>query len=384
MQPDALRPDVASRLRRLADLIEADLPANLDIRVPYSWAAITTLLMARLAGLARTSATLIEAGHDLDGQMVMRSMFEHGLLLAWLSIDPDDEVEGPAGRGREARTRWWSADQLRREQGLYGKHQVQLGSLSAPIPREQIKKVKQVFKDELGWGELPRLQAMAEETDSYWAPRLAGWPNAEPGDQDYPLTQRGFYLILHQLGNWSVHPSLQALTARFVTDQEGTGIGELHPEAAEDGADAVLAITAYLLLYAISVMRETAGWPDLDEALRVLDRFDVVRGPDLLLEQLVAVLDGRQGAVRGVSDAGAVEVSHYEGLTAVRVGEPGSQLIVAHLPGPIWTVEQEGGPARVAGPRELDQIVTELTRVREILAKTVWNDPTSRATASKA
>jgi hypothetical protein len=300
MRPDAPREEFVRRIRALSDLIERELPATVSSQIPCNWSVVSALLRARIATQGRSLATLLEARCELDARMVMRSMLDHLTLLAWLAIDPSELHGDEAGdkkwqaRNPERNTRWWIADQFRREKADRGKQHALFGILDQPA-RAALRKQKILLKDALGWGEFPSVEDMANEVDAWWW-RFEGWSRAQPGDPSFVNTIRGFYWTLYKVGNASTHPDLGVMVNTFLERVENDrSLARVQPERAVSTVDPFAGMAVFLLLHTMSVSENVCKTQGLDDALRILDRFDAVRGPDLLLAKIDEVLAGRDG-----------------------------------------------------------------------------------------
>jgi hypothetical protein len=276
--PDAPRTEITGRIRRVSDRLNAGLPATVPDGWPPVFTTIAPLLLARIAGEGRTIATLIGRRHELDAQMVVRSMLEHLTLVAWLAIQPETPgpEDGPGAehgtgrppRSRDEKTKWWAADQCRRDQRHLEDQQKLIGDIDSDV-RARIKTVKAEMKNEFGWGELPKLRPMAKEVDAAWGGKLPGWARAGPREPAFPLTVEGLYLTLYTAGNRSTHPSLGQLMGTFLESTPENGRqARLVAEPLTDRVSPLVSISAYLLLYACGIAEHLYGGAVLDDALR--------------------------------------------------------------------------------------------------------------------
>lgn len=375
--PDAPRTEITRRIRRVSDRLSAGLPATVPGGWPPGFSTIAPLLLARIAGEGRTIATLIGRGHELDAQMVVRSMLEHVTLVAWLAIQPatpgPEDAADRQPRTPEEKTRWWVADQCRRDQRDLEDYQKLIRDLDADV-RANIKAVKTEMRDELGWGELPRLRPMAKDVDAAWGGKLSGWARAEPREAAFPFTVQGLYLTLYSAGNRSTHPSLGQLMHTFLErTPEDAPQARVMAEPLIDRVSPIVSISAFLLLYACGIAEHLYGGPVLDDALRDLDRYDVVRGPGLLLKQVGEVLDGEPARKFGTSGALPVRVEKSgETTTVVVITHDGWERFV-HAPGPMWTYDDSQGVVVQAGRLEFDDAAgARIARFRERLRIASW------------
>jgi hypothetical protein len=378
--PSASRAEVCARTRELAGLVERSLDGRFDVPQPYDFASVAKLVLMRLAGLARSTATLLERGAELDARMVMRSAVEHMTLLSWLAIDvqelmDDDPLAARIEKAQnpEANTRWWISAQMLADQRRVERLEEEIeGTLDDEL-RAGFDASAQLFKTERTWGRFPKVYEMAPEADVRWGGAIDGWPNVEPGVPAYTTTLRGFYRLLFQAGNAATHPHLGALVATYTAgDNHGAA---LVPEAAGEEVDPYVGITAYLLLYAIGVADHALGWDSFDEALRMLGRWDDVRGPGTFLREAHALLDGHEGRRFGAVDGRPVSVERAGAVTSfVVIEESDSWTRIRHVPGPIWSLDDPQGEF-IFGPPEMTGPVTQtIALARRQMSTAEWRD----------
>lgn len=377
---NAPRDDVVRRIRALADLIERELPETVWNEVPHRWSTVSVLLLARIAGQGRTVATMLEAGHELDARMVMRSTFEHLTLLAWMAIDPSKlpseatTVRGWRARNPQDNALWWVADQTRRHQRRREKQHVLIGDMLDDEVKKSIRVAKKLLEEPRSWGELPSVEQMATEVDECWGGRLPGWARAEPREPAFPFTVRGLYWMLHTAGSSSTHPGLGVLLGTFIEEvPEDAHVGRVTPERKGEKVDPFGSITAYLLLYAVGIAQHVRGGPDVDEALHLLGRFDDVRGPDLLLECSETLLGGRDGRRYGRANGQPLSIERRDGIRTFVVIETRGWLRLRHESGPTWTWDGYELDPVACGPLQLTGPVTQCIRtIRELLQLAEW------------
>lgn len=379
--PDAPRSDLVERLGALAALVEDALPSHVAVGLSSNFESVATLLLARLAGLCRSVAELVEAGRDLDAGMLMRGALEHVTLLAWLAIEPDGlpsdarAARDWSARGREDSARWWMAHQFRGDVERAGR-------LAQGFPKyhderahqEAWNSVRATFAAELAWGRLPRLTDMAAEADAVWGGHLAGWPASDPGKPGYDATLRGFNQLLQQLGNTSAHPHLGALTDAFTDAPNAGDTAPLHVEQPSASAAVPVATTAYLMLYAISVAQHALGWSCVDDALDVLGRFADVRHPGMLLAAAAVALDHEDGQRYGTAaNVGSIHVARSGDETTVVLVADGTWHRAKYTPGSFWTFEDGRGSA-VATPGRHEMTGEVIERIATMLHAVVAAD----------
>ena len=327
--------------------------------LPYDFASIASLLLTRLASQARAIAVLMDNGIDLETRTIVRSLLEHLVLLAWLAIDG---VQGGQGtvladlRSSEERTRWWVADQFRRQQRLLDEQVPAFPPFLDAATRAGLRDAKKLLKTERAWGELPRIQDMARAADACWGGNVTGWPAAIAGQPAFGLTLYGFHLTLFQAGNASTHPNLDAAFGAFTTPKNADDANVmLTPARAGRPLSVATALTPYVLLYAFGIAERRLAWTSMDDALRVLGRFEVVRGPGLSLTAAWEVLGATDARRFGLDADTWISVQRRGDETTYVAIEQTGWVRLRHRPGPLWTWDGEHIESTHAGRMELDE-----------------------------
>lgn len=340
MNPDTPRSEIVIQTRRPAAAIHESAYRRVTFTMPPSFEPVAAMLLARLAGLGDSVAALLAAGCDLDARLAMRSSLEHLTLLAWLAIDTAEMTEDRRGKvvtatNPDANTAWWFADQLRRDQRSgERRHQVGVVEIGAEW-RDAVRAAKSLMKQH-NRGKFPSVEAMAKEADAAWGDRLAGWPGADA--PVLALTLQRMYWTLYQVGSASVHPGLGVLLNTFLQDADGHG-AEVVRARADDQVDLFAGVTAYLLLYAAAIAQRFYGGTVLDDALRALDRFDVVAGPARLLERIDHALDATDGRRSGVTGGSPISVERLGKRRTVVVVADDGWTSIAHGPESVWIID---------------------------------------------
>ncbi|HEX8205658.1 MAG TPA: DUF5677 domain-containing protein, partial [Solirubrobacteraceae bacterium] len=303
MDADAPRGEIVERLRGVATLIERHLPKQVPAGTfLLPWETVAPTLLARIAGQGRSIATLIEASHEIDSVIVMRSMLEHVTLFAWLAITPDDPSRRWKARNPDLNTEWWMVDQANREKRLTERRQQWLGLIDENL-RESIRRGKVILKNiDTPAGGFPVVEEMAEEIDARWGGKLTGWPDAQPQTVEFVSTARGNYWTLYTHGNSSTHPNYgtirQFLRPLPYFDGERATVT---PEAPTGQVDVFAAIAGFLMTAATSIADEVLGWNVHDPAMRLLGRYDQALAPRDLTRLIVTNLQGRDGVSYGLA-----------------------------------------------------------------------------------
>lgn len=327
MLPDAPRADFARTLRAQSELIEQRLPRRVradDIFLP--WETVAPLLLARIAGQGRTLATLIDAGHDLDAEMVMRSLLEHATLFSWLAVEPDGGTRTWKARRPDDNTLWWMLDQYAIERNLTEKRHQWLGGVLDDDLRAALRAMKQRVAHLPHRGQFPSVEQMAEEVDLHWGRRLAGWAPADPRTPGFAATFRGHYWTLYTRGSTSVHPDYGAIR-RFLRPPAASG-DELHDLVREQHGESLgvfLGMSVFLMGEAMAVADAALGWDAYDDVLRMLGRWDEVRAPDLLVGAALMTFDDGEGRLYTSAEGKLVSIEILGGELAIVVVEEGGR-----------------------------------------------------------
>jgi hypothetical protein len=167
--------------RGLADLIHGSLPRRVtadDVFLPWETTAAT--LLARIARQGETIAFLIEAGHELDAEMVVRSQLDHEILFAWLAITPQDTSRPWKARDPDQNTLWWMVSQYQRDKALTEDQELNVGGILDQQLRDALRAMKKRVNALPARGEFPAVRELAEEVDAHWGLRIDGFSSAPP------------------------------------------------------------------------------------------------------------------------------------------------------------------------------------------------------------
>lgn len=210
-------------------------------------------LMARIVGSARAALTLSELDRRADLAVVVRSMYEHVVMFAWLTARK--------GQTHERLLLW---QRYTDEQILKFDNDTERSTGQRAIDaasREQME----ADHEYMGKHRMPGLADRAAAADREWAGR-GGF--GTPGDA---LTLREVYRALYRPMSGVVHPTQMGL--ELVTERDGKKI-VVDLEPIGTGADS-LAPAAALLASTILMSSLTLGRPPLDDVdPKVTDALD--------------------------------------------------------------------------------------------------------------
>jgi hypothetical protein len=379
LRPGSPRDEIAATLRGLAALIRDHLPRRVEARDAFlPWETTAATLLARIARQSETLALLIERGHDLDAEMVMRSLLEHTTLFAWLAITPDDTSRTWRARTPEENTLWWMVDQYKREKKLIQDQEQWIGGVLDDDTRSALRAMKRRLKKIPSRGAFPRVDELAEEVDAHWARRLMGWMDAKPRTPGFAVTFRGHYWTLYTQGSSSVHPDYGAIR-RFVKPPPRSGYQRHYISTESNGADVAVhvSISAYLIGDAIAVADAVLDWTAYDRALLILGRWDIVQGPNAIVFAVRAALDDRDGRLYARAGTRHVSIARSGGeLHVTTVVDDGTWTDLRHTLGTRdWHMTSRDEPERKIDVRADETELAEIVAAAiELLAEAEWDD----------
>ena len=193
---DEITPEeVDAALSRLAQLVEDELPASFEAGEGQA-RYVGTLLLVRMAQIARAVGTLAVVGHGSEAFVLLRSLYEHMVVLAWVCVSPEERAGLWIGAAHKRGLT------LFRESQRYG-----LGALSD----------EQVASLEESAATLPPVQAMAHGVDAFWPDHIPEFRSWMPGlDEDNVLTVAGLYTVIYRSASALAHGEgggIQGITA---------------------------------------------------------------------------------------------------------------------------------------------------------------------------
>jgi len=314
---------------------------------------------------------------------VMRSLLEHTTLFACLAIEHDNGSRTWKARDPDQNTLWWMVDQYGREKKLTEDQEQSIGGVLDDQMRRALRAMKKRVRAIPSRGQFPTVEELAAEVDAHWAPRLAGWVEAEPRTPQFAVTFRGHYWTLYTRGSSSVHPDYGAIR-RFLTPPTPSGYQRhyLSPEATGDQVGVFVSIAAFLMADGIAVAEAALGWGAYDDALRVLGRWEVIRGPDMLVTGVRLALANEDGRRFGRAGNLPVCVEIGEGeVSIVVVGQDSKWTRLRHSPGTReWRLlEADRDEVTLDMRRDEAQLLPAIVRGLDVLAETDWaSDDTAR------
>jgi hypothetical protein len=214
-----------------------------------AWPFVATALVSRMTTALRSILELHPAQLEADAGILLRSLYEHAVHLAWLGANPSAErIE--AWRRHDLVQRL-KADADARERGIELFSDKDRAELQAQV--ERMHGGKLVLAD------------LAEAADQHWAGKLPGM-----GASAEVRSFRGLYAIAHRHYSGVAHPSFRGLN-RVVEDLDATHRRvQLETEYEGNGPYGLATVIFALVLY---VTANTLDWPPHHEMDAIFERF---------------------------------------------------------------------------------------------------------------
>jgi hypothetical protein len=209
------------------------------------WRLVMTAQVARMAGIVESMDRLVDPRCQPDAVVLLRTLYENLVNLAWFAIDPDTRVFDLIGHAMVKRKA------MHNDLVAYG-----VDDLMSPDELERAKRYEA----------LAPLDQRAEQVDMYWGPRIRGFYENAPGLPKPLLTLRGLYIAIYRLASRHAHGSLEALDHCARQDGRRIVVERQHPE------DSLLWSALALPVFAMGLVVASArlGWPD-ESAVRAIN-----------------------------------------------------------------------------------------------------------------
>lgn len=252
----------------------AELVALVRSRLPMRyyggerwWSMFIAAALVRMTDTVENLLVLMTDDRNLDGQTLLRSLYEQVVTFAWIGIDPDRRQCRWSGHALWDRLRLHNDAQrfgesiLTDEEVVDVRKQLGIGEEEAD-DCGSTRKRKNPYPDRI----MPSVTDRALEADKHWAGRL---PGLHPSD--HLLGFRGLYLGVYRVGSQSVHSSMQALEPYLTQDGARCIVGSARP-----GPRLTWAMIAPLFGIALLIAAQQVKW--IDEA-KVRELVDLGTGP---------------------------------------------------------------------------------------------------------
>jgi hypothetical protein len=214
-------------------------------------------LLARILGSAESAVTVSALARQADLAILVRSLYEHVVMLAWLTGDPD--------QCEERRSAWLAAGD--RTTLLIDDENSTVLQRDPLLPDEVRKKLTELRSEARARGlTLPPTLERAETADQAGTAGFVG-----PGGDPSAVTLRGLYTTLYRPMSGVVHPTeLGIYLVTYSGGRAGTRLIGMEPRR-EDAAAATLIAAAALLIPALAVCAAVLGRPNIDELKPAID-----------------------------------------------------------------------------------------------------------------
>jgi hypothetical protein len=199
----------------LVGLVRGHLPFRIYAGERW-WALFRTASLVRMADTVESLIDLMAAEQDLDGQILVRSLYEQVVTFAWLSIDPDTRQWRWVGEGR------WDLLKAHNDATAFGLTLLSGEEVKSWQEFLGLSKADETASDPELWAAetnsdkrrkrpdlervLPPVTDRALEADEHWSSRIRG---LHP--KGHLLSFRGLYLPAYRTASRSAHGFLMAL-----------------------------------------------------------------------------------------------------------------------------------------------------------------------------
>jgi hypothetical protein len=226
--------------REFVQYVRANYPMRFYRSEPL-WRPYSAAALLRLCDTVESMMTLMTRGKDEDAEVLLRSLYEQAVVLAWVAIDPPK---------RHAR---WKGDgdrqllKLHNEAARYGE-----GFLSPAEVAECEKAARS-----------PITEVMARQADAYWSGKIRGLH--PPG---HFLSFHGLYQGVYRVGSRPTHGSIAALEP-YVRLSENRLVVQV---PLRQPAMLPYSLAAPLLGMALVIASQRFRWVDETRVRRFVDR----------------------------------------------------------------------------------------------------------------
>lgn len=268
--------EIASADGELVAIVRRQLPRRFYEGARW-WGLWRAASLVRMADTVESLMVLMASDQSLDGQTLVRSLYEQVVTFAWVAIDPDTRQWCWIGDGRSS---------------MLKLHNDAMGFVGPILTDDQVTTVRA----SLGLSEprpepegcggiperrnrpdpervLPPLSDRALEADEYWPPLVRGLHG-----RGHPLSFRGLYLVAYRIPSRAVHSSLLALDAYLSREPERPYV----VNRAEPGPRIMWALIGPLSGIALLIAARWENWIDETMVRELIDR---ATGPEQELRE---------------------------------------------------------------------------------------------------
>lgn len=229
---------IQRRGRELVEVAARHFPHEFEVTGDAdAWPFVAAALVSRMTTTLCSILELYPAQLEADAGILLRSLYEHAVHLAWLGADPlGERIE--AWRKHDLIQRL-KADADARERGIELFSDKDRADLQADVDRMR--------------GEKLVLADLACAADQHWAGKLPGM-GASPQARSF----RGLYATVYRHYSGVAHPSFRGLN-RVIEDLDATR-RRVHLEAQYEG-NGPYGLTTVVFALGLYVTANTLGWP---------------------------------------------------------------------------------------------------------------------------
>jgi Family of unknown function (DUF5677) len=265
---------IHSASAELVALARSHLPLRVYGGEPW-WALFRKQAIVRLADTVESSMQLMRTPHDLDGHILVRSIYEQVVTFAWVAADPDRRVRRWVGEAN------WEKLKLHNDAVSFGEAiltpeeveeiKTSLGFPDAPPPSDADCGRRRRNKPDPE-RVMPGVADRAREADEYSPLRIRG---LHPSG--HLLGFRGLYLACYRIASRSAHGSSMSLDF-YVTFEQPRNRHRVHLADPEQRDMIIWALVAPLFGMALVIAAQSKQWIEED---RVRSLIDLATGPEL-------------------------------------------------------------------------------------------------------
>ena len=262
--PDPVPPDDV--IREAALSLQAIVRDRLPMRYypgETFWSMFVATTLTRMCDTVDALLTLMADDHHVDGQTVLRSLYEQVVTLAWISIEPEPRQVRWAGTGLAERLKLQNDAEQFGETIMSGDEAEDVRKrLGIGIEEDDRCGGTRKRKDPLPHTILPPTVERALEADQHWSARLAG---LHPST--HLLGFRGLYVSVYRLGSQAAHGWMQALDPYVHVDGNRHVVNRARP-----GPRITWGLIPPLFGIAMIIAAQQVNWIDEPTVRDIVDR----------------------------------------------------------------------------------------------------------------
>lgn len=247
-------PVIEARGKALVALVEDVLPVSVEVHNDSdAWPVIGTSLVSLATSIMKSVLYLHPIGRPSSEEILLRSLYEYAVYLAWLGADPSaDRIQAWRKDDLVGRLK---ADAEWRERGVY--------LLTDQARTEMEQQVAQLNGAPLV------LANLAVAADKHWSGQL---PAIDTSIKNPNRSFRGMYAVIYRYTSTTTHPSFTGINRVVEHTSEAGRI--VHTEEQGPGRDWDPEATATLIYgLCLYVASASLGWPSALAVDEIFERF---------------------------------------------------------------------------------------------------------------